>query len=185
MLIRLPNGTINKVAKIVPIIESYITFNGTKRLLSEPIDLKNPNERPNGVKIYFEKSVNSNYVGVFYSPEGVTIGNLSPEEVEYFCGCMLEGRHFDFSKYEFQKHSISFMDYVIDNGISNPYIVNNTGFHGLGTGMNFECRKFGEPISYAEEINSADEKSEVLDNDDEFDEYDEYDEDYDFITDED
>lgn len=185
MLIRLPNGSINKVAKIVPIIESYITFNGTKRLLSEPIALENPNERPNGVKIYFEKSVNSNDVGVFYSPEGVTIGNLRPQDVEDFCGYMLAGRHFDFSKYEFQKYSFDFMDYVIDNGISNPYIVNNTGFHGLCTGMDFGCRKFGEPIPYAKEINSADEKSEVSENDDEFDEYDEDYEDYDFITDED
>ena len=182
MLIRLPNGTINKVAKIVPIIESYFTFNGTKRLLSEPITLENPNERPNGVKIYFEKSLNSSDIGIFSCPEGVTIGNLRPEDVEDFCGYMLEGRHFDFSKYEFQEYTFDYMDYVIDNGISKPYIVNDTSFHGLIAGMNCRYNKLVAPTSYDREKESFAEALDTSENDDEFDEYDE---DYDFITDED
>ena len=180
MLVRLPNGTINKVAKIVPIIESYIRFNGARRLISEPITMENPNERPNGLKIYFADLGNRCDLCVFSShPEGVTIGNLKPEEVEEISRCLLEKGEFDFLGFKFQKYTLDNMDYVIDNGVSNPYLVNNTDFKGLTSGINFECNNIFDSVPYSNVCDSLGEDSDDLE------EGDEYDEDYDFITDED
>lgn len=180
MFVRLPNGTVNKVTKIVPIIEKFIVFNGKKRFLSEAISCDNICEKPNGVKLYFTEVVSGYNSNMFGNPEtGVTIGNLKEEEVELISKSLLENGSFDLAGYEFQKFDMNYMNYVIDNGKSNPYFSNSVAFVGMASGLGYA-------------LSAVPSENNLIIDDDEVDELadsenwiDDDEDDYDFVTDED
>lgn len=175
MFIVLPNGAIEKVAKVVPIVEKLFEFNGKKQLLSEKINFENPNIKPNGLKFFIEES--NSMRNIFDEPSSnvIVIGNLSPEEVSEITKKLFSDEKYDFSIYEFQKYNSVRTDYIRDNGKSNPFITDFCYMPSISS------RVFN-PDKYNDE--SSEEYCESNDFEDYDSEGDEF-EDYEYFTDED
>lgn len=178
MLVRLPNGTINEVSKITPIIEKCIIFNGSKRILSEPVTVLNLKERPNAMKIYLKESSNMFEQVPFGNSNCWTIGNLKPTQVDDILKHLLEKGQFDFTVFEFQEIDYQTANYIFDDGLSKPYFTTMTSFDGIAG-----CSKVTE--FFSSDSDSSDSEGDSFD--EEFDDCDDCEDevDYDYITDED
>lgn len=109
-----PTGSLIEVAKVEPIVEKRVQFNGSEvRLCQIAKDSKQ-----NITGLYITSDVNDS---VFCESTNILVANLKPSLAEEILQKLLSDGYYDFSALDYQAEPAGIKDYVYDTGASKPY----------------------------------------------------------------
>lgn len=109
-----PTGSLIEVAKVEPIVEKRVQFNGSEvRLCQIAKDSKQ-----NITGLYITSDVDDS---VFCESTNILVANLKPSLAEEILQKLLSDGYYDFSALDYQAKPAGIKDYVYDTGASKPY----------------------------------------------------------------
>lgn len=109
-----PTGSLIEVAKVEPIVEKRVQFNGSEvRLCQIAKDSKQ-----NITGLYITSEVNDS---VFCDSTNILVANLKPSLAEEILQKLLSDGYYDFSALDYQLKPSGLGQYVYDEGVSRPY----------------------------------------------------------------
>lgn len=109
-----PTGSLIEVAKVEPIVEKRVQFNGSEvRLCQIAKDSKQ-----NITGLYITSDVDDS---VFCESTNILVANLKPSLAEEILQKLLSDGYYDFSALDYQAEPAGIKDYVYDTGASKPY----------------------------------------------------------------
>lgn len=114
MKILTPTGSLIEVAKVEPIVEKRVQFNGSEvRLCQVAKDSKQ-----NITGLYITSEADDS---VFCASTNILVANLKPSLAEEIMQKLLSDGYYDFSALDYQAEPAGLKDYVYDTGVSKPY----------------------------------------------------------------
>lgn len=114
MKILTPTGSLIEVAKVEPIVEERVQFNGSEvRLCQVAKDSKQ-----NITGLYITSEADDS---VFCASTSILVANLKPSLAEEIMQKLLSGGYYDFSALDYQAKPAGIKDYVYNAGVSKPY----------------------------------------------------------------
>lgn len=114
MKILTPTGSLIEVAKVEPIVEKRVQFNGSEvRLCQVAKDSKQ-----NITGLYITSEIDDS---VFCASTNILVANLKPSLAEEIMQKLLSDGYYDFSALDYQAEPAGLNDYVYDTGVSKPY----------------------------------------------------------------
>lgn len=129
-----PTGSLIEVAKVEPIVEERVQFNGSEvRLCQIAKDSKQ-----NITGLYITSETDDS---VFCASTNILVANLKPSLAEEIMQKLLSDGYYDFSALDYQAEPAGIKDYVYDTGVSKPYYV-----EGLPLHMYSPARSFDFPV---------------------------------------
>lgn len=109
-----PTGSLIEVAKVEPIVEERVQFNGSEvRLCQIAKDLKQ-----NITGLYLSGVADDS---VFCPSTNILVANLKPSLTEEILQNLLSDGYYDFSALDYQLKPTGLGNYVYDTGASKPY----------------------------------------------------------------
>lgn len=109
-----PTGSLIEVAKVEPIVEERVQFNGSEvRLCQIAKDSKQ-----NITGLYITSETDDS---VFCASTNILVANLKPSLAEEIMQKLLSDGYYDFSALDYQAEPAGLKDYVYDTGVSKPY----------------------------------------------------------------
>ena len=134
MKILTPTGSLIEVAKVEPIVEKRVQFNGSEvRLCQVAKDSKQ-----NITGLYITSEADDS---VFCASTNILVANLKPSLAKEIMQKLLSDGYYDFSALDYQAEPAGLKDYVYDTGVSKPYYV-----EGLPLHMYSPARSFDFPV---------------------------------------
>ncbi len=114
MKILTPTGSLIEVAKVEPIVEERVQFNGSEvRLCQIAKDSKQ-----NITGLYITSETDDS---VFCASTSILVANLKPSVAEEIMQRLLSDGYYDFSALDYQAKPAGIKDYVYNAGASKPY----------------------------------------------------------------
>lgn len=114
MKILTPTGSLIEVAKVEPIVEERVQFNGSEvRLCQVAKDSKQ-----NITGLYITSEADDS---VFCASTSILVANLKPSLAEEIMQKLLSDGYYDFSALDYQAKPAGIKDYVYNAGVSKPY----------------------------------------------------------------
>ena len=114
MKILTPTGSLIEVAKVEPIVEERVQFNGSEvRLCQVAKDSKQ-----NITGLYITSEADDS---VFCASTSILVANLKPSLAEEIMQKLLSDGYYDFSALDYQAKPAGIKDYVYNAGASKPY----------------------------------------------------------------
>ena len=125
----LPGNQIMTFKGVAAFVEKHVEFAGKKCRLT-----KRAGKKDKANLLVFDDIINANPFTLGTSYLTLVVGNLAPEKVSEITEALLKDGYYDFSKVEFQDVE-KYIDIIVDNGVSLPYMLTNDFMFNLPGGM--------------------------------------------------
>ena len=139
----LPGNQILTFKGVVACVEKHVEFAGRKCRLT-----KRAGKKDKANLLVFDDALIEN--PFTFGPSYITLkfGNLAPEKLSEITEALLKDGYYDFSKVEFQDVE-KYIDLVVDNGVSLPYMLINDVMCNLHWGMSegVNCNEFPDDLT--------------------------------------